>query len=172
MWYFGGPCSYCWGIVSNQNQQSIRNNDTLVFDTLFLSRHFSWLSLDPMSNILSEFLISRPDTVVSPLESAACIYLKISGGVLYQNGLCNKIHKNGTLEIILQYSIRERLLLLEMGPLTERLRYLDQDNFEPGLQSDFKLEVCSVHLSGLGQTRGRPGKFQTFLFPLVHYVTH
>ena len=51
-------------------------------------------------------------------------------------------------------------------------RYLDQDNFEPGLQSDFKSEVCSVHLSGLGQTRGRPGKFQTFLFPLVHYVTH
>ena len=44
-------------------------------------------------------------------------------------------------------------------------RYLDQDNFEPGVQSDFKSEVCSVHLSGLGQTRGRPGKFQTFLFP-------
>ena len=69
MWYFGGPCSYCWGIVSNQNQQSIRNNDTLVFDTLFLSRHFSWLSLDPMSNILSEFWISGPDIWIKTILS-------------------------------------------------------------------------------------------------------
>ena len=69
MW-FGGPCSYCWGIVSgNQNQQLIRNKGTLLFDTSFLSRHFSWLSLDSMSNILSEFWISGLDIWIKTILS-------------------------------------------------------------------------------------------------------